>query len=237
MLKKSKLYIAIYILVILIYTASYCYINFKHLILLDSPGLGDFLSGLFAPIAFIYLFLGYKQQEEALNKTNSDLLEQLNIQKKMLDLQIADQRAKEHAALPIIEPYFSFQLLPIESGRINQSTQKPHVSFKKDIILHFRNSGEKVSQVTIRCISPFEQTICFNEILSDSKDLKIKLSLTETKLQDYSNEGLVDLEISLDFVTTLGIKYRIIYEIQISDDEHGDIFNYGGLIGITRISE
>lgn len=237
MLKKTNFYIAIYIAAVLIYTIVFCYINFSKITLLDSSGLGSFLSGLFAPIAFIYLLLGYKQQEEALNKTNNDLLKQLNIQKKMLDLQIADQRAKEHAALPIIEPFFSFQRLPYDSGLINQETQRPHESLKKVISLQFSNSGEKVSQVTIRCTSPFQKIISFNEVLSESKDLKTKFSLTETNLHDYSNGGVIVLKISMDFVTNLGIKYRIIYEITISDDIHSDLFTYGGLIGYTRISE
>ncbi|MDC4293426.1 hypothetical protein NQ625_15760, partial [Acinetobacter baumannii] len=101
MLNKTNLYIALYILVILIYTLVFCYINFNKLTPLDSSGLGSFLSGLFAPIAFIYLFLGYRQQEKALEKTNQDLLKQLNIQSEMLKLQLADQKAKEHAAQPI----------------------------------------------------------------------------------------------------------------------------------------
>ncbi|MDC5668496.1 hypothetical protein OFM96_17655, partial [Acinetobacter baumannii] len=82
-------------LAVLIYTAVFCLINFKHLTLLDSSGLGDFLSGLFAPIAFLYLLLGYRQQEKAINKTNQDILAQLKIQEEMLKLQLKDQKAKE----------------------------------------------------------------------------------------------------------------------------------------------
>lgn len=234
MFKNPKNVVIAYTVIVFAYTLLFILQNKSNVMLLDSSGLGDFLSGLFAPMAFLYLLLGYKQQEKALNKTNQDLFEQLKIQKQLLDLQVADQKAKEHAALPIIDTHFTYRTLPFDLESINLSTQRPHESFKKEIIMRFENSGEKVSQVRIRCISPFQKNIAFNKVLSDSKELKTSLYIKESTLQEYSQNGIFDLEVLLEFVTNLGIRYCIVYEIHISDDIDGNYFSYGGLQSITR---
>ncbi len=234
MLKNPKNVLIAYTALVFTYTLIFIFQNKSNVMLLDSSGLGDFLSGFFAPMAFLYLLLGYKQQEKALNKTNQDLLKQLKIQKQMLDLQVADQKAKEHAALPIIDTHFTYRTLPFDLKLINPNTRRPYESFKKEIIMLFENSGEKVSQVTIKCISPFQKNIAFNRVLSDSKELKVSLSIKESRLEEYSQDGVIDLEILLEFVTNLGIRYHIVYEIHMSDDIDGNYFSYGGLLNITR---
>ncbi|WP_151817525.1 hypothetical protein [Acinetobacter oleivorans] len=219
MLKKSKMYIAIYMLAVLIYTAVFCLTNFKHLTLLDSSGLGDFLSGLFAPIAFLYLFLGYKQQEKALNQTNQDILEQLKIQEKMLELQLKDQKAKEHAAQPIIDFIVSAVDLPYDKEVINLGTGKPKESFKRRFDININNSGEKVSQVNIICESPLYKRIAFNRVLSESYPLKVFLYLDETEIIDHMVENGLDLKIIIEYRTSIGLRYKLNYEVTTTQSE------------------
>lgn len=219
MLKKTKLYIALYMLTVLIYTAVFCLINFKHLTLLDSSGLGDFLSGLFAPIAFLYLLLGYKQQEKALNQTNQDILKQLKIQEKMLELQLKDQKAKEHAAQPIIDFSVYGNDLPYDKETINTGTGKPEESFKRRFYIEIKNSGEKISQVNITCESPLYKRIATNRVLSDSKPLKVYFDLDEIEINDHMIENGLDLEIQIVYRTSMGLRYKLKFEVTTVQSE------------------
>ncbi|NUF23678.1 hypothetical protein HUN23_12950 [Acinetobacter oleivorans] len=213
MSKKTKLYIAIYILAVFIYTAIFCIINFKHLTLLDSPSLGDFLSGLFAPIAFLYLLLGYKQQEKALNQTNKDILEQLRIQKKLLELQLKDQKAKEHAAQPIIDFWVTAKDIPYNKEFINLRTSRPQESFKRRFNINLNNSGEKVSQVNVTCEMPLYKRIAFNRVLSESEPLRIYFDLGESEIIEHMVEKGIDLKIQITYRTSIGLRYKLKYEV------------------------
>lgn len=226
MLKNPFVSVIIYIALVISYTVAFAWENNWQLVFIDSSGLGDFLSGLFAPLAFLYLFLGHKQQEKALQKTNQDLLSQLKIQKEMLDLQKADLKARKHAVKPIIEPFFELQDLPCES----KITGKSDSSFRRILIIELSNSGEKVSRVNVECISPFRKIMTFNQVLDNNGTLKSKLFINESKLHDYNEDEFVNLEIQLNFTTKLGVKYKTIYEVQLSMWPENDYLTHGGLV-------
>lgn len=213
---KPVFWISIYLVIVLIYTLAFWLGNPSEKVMLDSNELGDFLAGTFAPIAFIYLFLGYKQQEKALAKTNQDLLKQLQIQQQLLELQISAQHAKEHSALPIVTHMFYAEDVPFDTNRINVGTGKLHESFKRKITMEFSNSGETVSQVNVKCVEPYIKSITYNEIMRCNQTLKSTLFINEDLLDDYNQDGIVELTIHLEYCTNLGIKYVQYYEITIS---------------------
>lgn len=229
MSKNPKNFVICYVIFVVIYTLVFISYNGFAVTPLDSSGLGGFLSGLFAPLVFLYLILGHKQQEEALNKTNHDLLEQLSIQKQMLEIQLADQRAREHAAQPILDHYFSIQDHPYDSKRINLETGRPYETFQRRVTLDLANSGEKVSQVSITCIKPFRKSMNFNRVLEESGKLLSTLSIDENVLESYNEDNFLNLEIELIYTTRLGITYKIIYEVQISSLPEDMHLIYGGL--------
>ncbi|MDC5679199.1 hypothetical protein [Acinetobacter baumannii] len=204
-------------LAVLIYTAVFCLINFKHLTLLDSSGLGDFLSGLFAPIAFLYLLLGYRQQEKAINKTNQDILAQLKIQEEMLKLQLKDQKAKEHAAQPIIDFKVNVKDIPYDKVKDYTTFGPPTQSFKRRIYFNVKNSGEKISQVTFRCISPFSRPFVFNKVLETSQTLNEYLNIDEAELNIHMIDKRLDLVIQIEYRTSLGLKYKLDYVVIVSE--------------------
>ncbi|MDQ9028578.1 hypothetical protein [Acinetobacter nosocomialis] len=206
-------YLIIYFLIILIYTVAFYFQNSTKVNLLDSSGLGSFLSGLFAPIAFIYLYLGYRQQEKALNRTNQDLLEQLKIQKKMLELQLKDQLAKEHAAQPIIDFEVYADELPYEKQRINNETGRPIESYHWKFTFIVTNSGEKISQVNVKCLKPLNNNIAYNKVIDKSQVLEAHLYLKEDEIKEYSIEDSIDLELQIEYRTSIGLKYILKYQV------------------------
>lgn len=81
-----------YFLFIIIYTI--CFIDYEGKNRpLSSNELGDFLAGIFAPLAFFFLYLGYRQQAEQL-KQNTKALEH---QAKSLDVQINELKVANNA--------------------------------------------------------------------------------------------------------------------------------------------
>lgn len=234
MSNNPKNYMICYVVIVVIYTVFFIAYNDFAVAPLDSSALGGFLSGLFAPLVFLYLILGHKQQEEALNKTNNDLLEQLNIQKQMLELQLADQKAREHAAQPILDAHFSVQDYPRDSKRINHETGRPYKTFQRRVTLDLTNSGEKVSQVNITCIKPFRKSMNFNRVLEESGKLISTLSINEGDLDYYNEDNFVNLEIELIYTTSLGLRYKITYEVQLSSLQENMHLAHGGFLNTVR---
>lgn len=216
---NSTKYLLAYFVMIAIYTVAFYFQNSSKVILLDSSGLGSFLSGLFAPLAFIYLYLGYKQQEKALNQTNQDILEQLKIQEKLLVLQLKDQKAKEHAAQPIIDFWVTADDIPYDKEFINIGTSKPQESFKRRFKINIKNSGEKVSQVNVTCETPLYKRIAFNRVLSESEPLRLYFDLDESEIIEHMVEKGIDLEIQIAYRTSIGLRYRLKYEVTTVQSE------------------
>ncbi|MDC4300858.1 hypothetical protein NRA53_11690 [Acinetobacter baumannii] len=206
-------YLLVYFVVIILYTIAFYFQNSSKVTLLDSSGLGSFLSGLFAPLAFLYLYLGYRQQEKALNKTNEDILEQLKIQKEMLNLQLKDQKAKEHAAQPILAFKATADDLPYDKEIINSGTGRPIESFKRRFNFDIKNSGEQISQVNVICVHPFYKRIAFNEVINKSQPLKAYLFVDEAEIYDHFTENGLDLDIHIEYHTSLGLRYFVKYEV------------------------
>lgn len=66
----------IYGLLILGYNLVFIFIDPEKKVLLTSNELGDFLAGVFAPLAFLFLYLGYRQQAKQLSQNTEILLDQ-----------------------------------------------------------------------------------------------------------------------------------------------------------------
>lgn len=120
--------------------------------------LGDFLAGIFAPIAFFWLILGYiqqakqleqntyalKQQEQALQLQVSELQESIEQQKMLVQI---EQRKNEenHNA---IAPYFNFKEAGIYCFGISYIKGEAQ-PLEYDLIFLLENVGVKVWDVSI----------------------------------------------------------------------------------------
>lgn len=66
-------FVTLYLIFILIYTALFIVTEDKP-VMLTSNELGDFLAGCFAPLAFLFLYLGYRQQGVELKQNTQALM-------------------------------------------------------------------------------------------------------------------------------------------------------------------
>lgn len=85
----------IYGLLILIYNLAFIFIDPSKKVLLTSNELGDFLAGIFAPLAFLFLYLGYKQQGWELKQNTLAL----NLQAQELKNSVEQQKALAEATI------------------------------------------------------------------------------------------------------------------------------------------
>nr|WP_010591225.1 hypothetical protein [Acinetobacter bereziniae] len=92
-------FVVIYLLFIVIYTALFIRSDGKNF-MLSSNELGDFLAGSFAPLAFLFLYLGYKQQGIELKQNTKALImqaEELKISNATLKQQVYEMQKSVEA--------------------------------------------------------------------------------------------------------------------------------------------
>ncbi|AVN30057.1 hypothetical protein L1Z01_20665 [Acinetobacter baumannii] len=119
----------IYGLLILAYNLAFIFLDPEKKVLLTSNELGDFLAGVFAPLAFLFLYLGYKQQGRELQQNT----QALNLQAKELQNSVEQQRELVQATKEEIELNKS----EIEHQRRIQHVQaQPFFHFKNCFITH-----------------------------------------------------------------------------------------------------
>ena len=120
--------------------------------------LGDFLAGIFAPIAFFWLVLGYiqqakqleqntqalKQQEQALRVQVSELRESIEQQRKLVQIEQVKNEENHNS----IAPYFNFKEAIICCFGISYMNGEAQ-PLEYDLIFLLENIGTKVWDVSI----------------------------------------------------------------------------------------
>ncbi|WP_228147500.1 hypothetical protein [Acinetobacter pittii] len=74
--KSWVFWAVIYGVLILAYNLAFIFLDPEKKVLLTSNELGDFLAGVFAPLAFLFLYLGYRQQAKQLSQNTKILMDQ-----------------------------------------------------------------------------------------------------------------------------------------------------------------
>lgn len=213
MFKKPNNIVVIYAVIVFAYTALFILQNKFNVKLLDSSGLGDFLSGLFAPMAFLYLLLGHKQQERALNKTNADLLKQLKIQESMLQLQLNDKKEREFLNLPIIEIEIKRYLSPlIVLDKSTNAFVKNYDDAVPMLEIKLKNSGSEVLYFSCNNLSP--SAVCLHNQTKFLKDEKVIIKMKLEKL-NYEPSGRMKLTFENNYVTSTGLPYSNLFEVYL----------------------
>lgn len=227
MLKNPFFSVILYIALVTSYTVAFAWENNWQFSLLNSSGLGDFLSGLFAPLAFLYLLLGHKQQEEALNRTNQDLLRQLTIQEAMLKLQTEDRKALEFQSIPILNPTIKTSISPLTTY---DETKKEFVLDysvnDRNIEISIENLGSDIFYFNSIIESPSPLQL-FNQIKFEKNDsVKFRTVLFSPT---FASDKKLKITILNTYVTSLGIHYQDRLHLTLSEDTPTwcDIYGFG----------
>lgn len=217
MSKNPQITVICYVVFVLIYTLIFITYSGFAVAPLDSSELGGFLSGLFAPLVFLYLILGHKQQEKALNKTNQDLLTQLDIQKTMLQLQLDDKEEREFQLLPIIE----IDVKKYDSPEaVWDASKNAFISNYNNAIptleIQLKNSGSEVLYFSCNILSPLAKSLKNKTKFIKDEVVKIKVPLDNLK---YGSNGKIKLTFQNDYITSTGIPYFNSFEVNLFENK------------------
>lgn len=180
---------------------------------LDLNEKGDFLAGVFSPLAFLWLVFGYFQQGNAIKLSNQNILEQLKLQK--------DERLeREHA----VQPIFNFEA-EISNYEIDNDKLK--------IDLKIRNKGEKITAVQLMLGEPLTQFLSFRSYLENDEVYLRTILISKSWVSAYNDTGYAPLPIEIYYRTSIGLHYKTVFVLNISTVEVGMYYeNYADYIKV-----
>ena len=215
-------FVVIYLLFIVIYSGLFIHSDGENF-MLSSNELGDFLAGTFAPLAFLFLYLGYKRQGEelkqntkALEQQASELANSVAEQKRLIQLHQDEQVAKHFSAKPFLEikttnlkkhmePYF----VTDENDEIIEEIMREHCFFDLTII----NEGEIAKQISFLNTDRSYYWQLYEIEKSSQKEKRISLSDDEVESLNKTKKYSKDL--ILEYHDLYGKKYSSNYKLGI----------------------
>lgn len=220
-----------YILFISFYTLSFIWSDGKN-ILLSSNELGDFLAGVFAPLAFLFLYLGYKQQgkelqqnTEALQQQATELANSVAEQKRLIKIYEDEQRAKHFAA----KPYLVFKATDFSIDRRTDEVGDDENGYEIimrtycDFNISLENKGEVAKQINFtneRNVSFWK----FYEINKNHKENRL-IELMHHQIEELEKNNYFSMKINLQYFDQFGKEYshKFLCEV-IYDDIEEELF-------------
>ncbi|ENW10146.1 hypothetical protein [Acinetobacter pittii] len=207
--------VCLYLLIIFLYTLKFCLGEGEN-VLLPSNELGDFLAGAFAPLAFLFLILGYKQNSESIRLQNEELrasTEALKLQvdemkksvdqqKIMAQLQQAELEDRHHSVAPVITVDW---VVSVANGKFN---------FR----ISFTNKSEHPARYITVNIS--HHKLSTFEVFPKDHYQEILSPFTSDEEIAYRANKEIEREISIGFENILGRKYEQKYKL-ITFTDHG----------------
>ncbi|MDV4263329.1 hypothetical protein ACG9XY_12440 [Acinetobacter seifertii] len=206
-------FLIVYLGGLLFYTAIYLirFADYSKPMLLNE--VGDFLAGVFAPLAFLFLYLGYSQQGKEMQQNTAalklqaiELKNSVNEQKRLIKIYEDEQNEKHFQVLPFFEKC---------QPRIKKSTiQAPledndgnvYDSINIDILeVSFKliNYGEVAKNVLVKSKNDEFFVRVQKHKISHEEELKISLQLDEQNIER--------LEKGEEYNCTLILTYNNIY--------------------------
>lgn len=183
--------------------------------------LGDFLAGVFAPIAFFWLILGYVQQGKQLDQ-NTTALEQ---QERALQLQIhgmkeSVQQQKELATIQkqqfdalnkAVKPIFVIR----DSG-FTYFSYPDGSDFLVEVKFNLTNLGGVANALYIR--NNMKKAIFYVDQIAEKETVEVKLNLYELDLDVNDTQQTMLAEIAIDFENLYAVYEKYNYEIYMQTE-------------------
>ncbi|HAV5431179.1 TPA: hypothetical protein JI046_11245 [Acinetobacter baumannii] len=197
---------------------------------------GDFLAGVFAPIAFLFLYLGYKQNSEALNLQAKELkasTRALELQIKEMEASVNEQRELVKAQKVDLESrHFSVRpFLELKNERITigiEPSDPDDISNDEKnlygyISLELRFTGGTARKIKIIDID--NPNYAIHEQLESKADVTNKLTmyLKDEILDVLVAQRIITSKLEISYFGVYGENYRDIVEITIFDFSFDDL--------------
>ena len=202
-------------------------------------GIGDFLAGAFAPMAFFWLVRGFYQQGEGLRqnsialsmqadelKTSSEALlmqvkemqASVDQQKQMAELQQMEIEERHNAVYPIVD---------VVTGINSRTNGEIEISFT---IRNTENLVAKFLVLKTNCSDSIHESGIFKVDFLNREAKAFREKLTEQEEKIYKSRGSFSRNIELSFENIYGRKYVQYYLLEVSNH------SFTNQTMITRIS-
>lgn len=202
--------------------------------------LGDFLAGIFAPVAFLWLVLGYVQQGKQLEQ-NTKALEQ---QEQALQLQIDEMKESVKQQKRLVDDQQKYYNSLQESVKPILELTHPKIRLKPHFIdaLDANIEYQEAPLFQFRVFNDGKEKACFIEILGGVDKLKLirklnrindfqsvwiasYLTINEAKLLNKCNE--IKYKILINFEDIYGNEFQLehYFDIQIKSENKVLIIN------------
>lgn len=178
--------------------------------------LGDFLAGTFSPIAFLFLYLGYRQNSKAIEIQAKELKDSVDEQRKLLELHRIEMKHKIFQHKPHFKANLSDFDLDVEMVQIGDDDYEPQQcgSFTFTI-LETVNSARDV-----KFTQPNKNYyVVATMLLEPTEELSKRFSYDEYNLHIIENDGIIE-NLSVQYFDIFGTEYTKNYEISISKNKY-----------------
>lgn len=217
-----------YLLFIVLYIGAFVASEGEN-VLLSANELGDFLAGSFAPLAFLFLYLGYKIQGEelkqntkALEKQAEELANSVAEQKRLIAIHQEEKEARDFS----VQPNFNFRTSSLnfyvkhhditdEEGSFIEWVEEECCEFN----VFLKNNGEVAKQLYFRCENSAYKSI-YEMHKNDEETILISLSEDEIKVLREQKNFTKDF--SMKYYGSFGKEYLVQgkFEVSFLDEEH-----------------
>lgn len=193
----------VYVLIFLLFYADYSSA-------MSLNEVGDFLAGAFSPLAFLFLYLGYKQQGEEMSRNTAaleaqqvELKNSVEAQNSLLRLHETEQQEKHFQVLP------KFIIKKLDHDKVKYPDYDPEtgevLDYEDFLIISFdlENIGEIAKNVLLKSQNNESHLRVYKDIVG--KDEKIEVSIW------YDGQDIEKFEKGMVVYNTLNLSYNNIY--------------------------
>lgn len=217
-------FVILYLLLVIVYTIAFINIGDKK-VLLASNELGDFLAGVFAPLAFLFLYLGYKQQGEELKQNTralrlqaDELRENVRVQNEIMKIQQQEQDAKHFSVQPILKyGSCSVEVNHRQDNIYNEHGENIDVGDSYlEVVISFEIHCQVNSAYRIKVINALDNSIEDQIVKIDQdKNRVVSITLYEDQIEDILKENEFDLFVYIEFFDVYGKSFKQKIKINI----------------------
>nr|WP_228286625.1 hypothetical protein [Acinetobacter pittii] len=185
-------------LFIFLYTLKFCLSEGEN-VLLPSNELGDFLAGAFAPLAFLFLILGYKQQGQELKlqaQELANLVKEQQLQNSIHKSQIEQKRFESKPMLDFKDASYTYKIYDDDDNFF-----EGHIFY-----FHILNHGKLAKQIIvtgngiIKRIHKLDTDVLTSVSFSFPDDMDRELSNSHGKL--------FSIQLDITYLDNIGYEYR-----------------------------
>lgn len=226
--------VIIYLLFIASYNVFFFFSEGKN-VLLSANELGDFLAGAFAPLAFLFLYLGYKQNSESIRiqtqelKASTEALvlqvaemkESVEQQKELVTIQKQEAEAKHFSVRPHL--IFKYPTINFSLRQNIAHTEDNETIYVNDEIYHeldisFTIINQSNTAYLIKIINTHTNYIedQFFKIPQDSEEIS-NFTLNQDDINLLLDDDKIELIIHFEYFDSYGKPFKQILKLHIDN--------------------